>query len=636
MRNKRFGGIGIYVLILVLLYFGITSLNRASLERVPAIDITELSEKFQEGEITKVNIQGLDIFVEDSSGNNFQSTLSPMMYEDFYKTYISENVANNNMEVSVEKVRDNSLQRDIFTTVLMIGGFALIWFFLMQSMQGGGNKTMSFGKSKAKLHSDENRENITFDDVAGLHEEKEELEELVDFLKNPKKYNEVGARIPTGVLMVGPPGTGKTYLSKAVAGEAKVPFFSISGSDFVEMFVGVGASRVRDLFENAKKQAPAIIFIDEIDAVGRRRGAGLGGGHDEREQTLNQLLVEMDGFSKNEGIIIMAATNRADILDPALLRPGRFDRTVYVGAPDVRGREAILKVHSRKKPLDKEVDLGVIAKRTPGFTPADLENMINEAALLTARENRKLITMEDIHEATIKVQAGPAKKSKVVSERDRKITAVHESGHALVSRLIPNSDPVDMITIIPRGMAGGFTSYIPVDDNEFITKTYLENRIVSLLGGRVAEKLVLDEISTGASNDIERATKIARSMVETYGMSSTLGPVKYGDDDDNVFVGRDMGRGRDHSEEVASIIDKEVHEIIDRSFKKCEELIGNNLNILSEITDALLEKETITGKEFENIFQGKNYDGTERTPEDKIEDLSNLEDIKEDIQSDEI
>lgn len=636
MRNRRFGGIGIYLLVLVLIYVGITNLNRSALDRVPTIDFTEMVEKIQNDEIVKVDQEGQDVLIEDREGNQFAAILPAMVEDSFYTTHLEDKVENNQLVVTGHKVQDNGWQREIFTTVLMIAGFALIWFFLMQSMQGGNNKTMNFGKSKARLHSDENRVNITFDDVAGLHEEKEELEELVDFLKNPKKYNEVGARIPTGVLMVGPPGTGKTYLSKAVAGEAKVPFFTISGSDFVEMFVGVGASRVRDLFESAKKQAPAIIFIDEIDAVGRRRGAGLGGGHDEREQTLNQLLVEMDGFSKNEGIIIMAATNRADILDPALLRPGRFDRTVYVGAPDVRGREAILKVHSRKKPLDESVDLGVIAKRTPGFTPADLENMLNEAALLTARENRKKITDRDIHEATIKVQAGPAKKSKVVSERDRKITAVHEAGHAVVSRLMPNSDPVDLITIIPRGMAGGFTAYIPDDDDQFITKGYLENRLISLLGGRVAESLVLGEISTGASNDIERATSIARSMVQTYGMSETLGPIKYGDDDSNPFVGRDMGKQKDHSEEVSAKIDAEVHKIISGAYSECERLISENLDILSNVTDALLEKETITGKEFENIFQGKNYDGSERTVEEEKEDLENLEVIKEEIEEDKI
>jgi cell division protease FtsH len=627
--NRRFGGFGIYLLILVLIYFGITNLNRTTIDRAQDIDVTELIQKLESDEIKKIEQVGNSLYIEDKNDTKFKANISGMMSENFYEKYISDKVEAKEIAFNIQEIRDTSWQRDIVTTVLMIGGFALIWFFLMQSMQGGGNKTMSFGKSKAVLHNEDNRVDITFNDVAGLQEEKEELEEIVDFLRNPKKYTEVGARIPTGVLMVGPPGTGKTYLSKAVAGEAKVPFFSISGSDFVEMFVGVGASRVRDLFENAKKHAPAIIFIDEIDAVGRRRGAGLGGGHDEREQTLNQLLVEMDGFSKNEGIIIMAATNRADILDPALLRPGRFDRMIYVGVPDVRGREAILKVHTKKKPLSEDVNLNTIAKRTPGFTPADLENMVNEAALLTARDNRKLITMEDINEASIKVQAGPAKKSKIVSERDKRITAVHEAGHALVSRLMPDSDPVHMITIIPRGMAGGFTAYIPDDDDEFITKSYLENRIVSLLGGRVAEDLVLNEISTGASNDIERATKIARSMVETYGMSETLGTVKYGEDHENPFVGRDYGRSREYSEEVAAKIDQEVHNIIKNAYDQAESLINDNLDILARITDSLLERETLSGKEFENIFLGKNFDGSEIIMEKSEEKY--FEELEEEI-----
>lgn len=629
MGNRRFGGIGIYILILVLIYFGITNLNRSTLDKAQDIDVTELISKLDAGEIKSVEQSGASLYVEDGEGLRYRAIISSMMADSFYEKHLNEKVESGEITFSVQEIRDTSWQRDIVTTVLMIGGFALIWFFLMQSMQGGGNRTMSFGKSKAVLHNEDNKVDITFEDVAGLEEEKEELEEIVDFLRNPRKYTEVGARIPTGVLMVGPPGTGKTYLSKAVAGEARVPFFSISGSDFVEMFVGVGASRVRDLFENAKKHAPAIIFIDEIDAVGRRRGAGLGGGHDEREQTLNQLLVEMDGFSKNEGIIIMAATNRADILDPALLRPGRFDRMVYVGVPDVRGREAILKVHTRKKPLAEDVDLNTIAKRTPGFTPADLENMVNEAALLTARNNRKLITMGDINEASIKVQAGPAKKSKVVSERDRRITAVHEAGHALVSRLLPDSDPVHMITIIPRGMAGGFTAYIPEDDDEFITKSYLENKLISLLGGRVAEDLVLNEISTGASNDIERATKIARSMVETYGMSEALGTVKYGEDHENPFVGRDYGRSREYSEDIAAKIDLEVQGIIKSAYEKAEQLINDNLDILARITDALLERETLSGKEFENIFQGKNFDGTEIVVEQSEKEY--FEELEEEI-----
>ncbi|WP_054251851.1 ATP-dependent zinc metalloprotease FtsH [Neofamilia massiliensis] len=613
MGKRRFG-IGFYLLILILIYYGFTSLNNSALDKVSTVDHTEFIQLIEKNQVKEIDQQGSVVYFLTADGEAHKTIVEPDIMASFYDKYFDK-FESGDIKISFKEIKDNTWQRDIFTTVLMIGGFALIWFFFMQSMQGGGNKTMNFGKSTAKVYTEKKDENVTFKDVAGLHEEKEELEEIVDFLKNPKKYNDVGARIPTGVLMVGPPGTGKTYLSRAVAGEARVPFFTISGSDFVEMFVGVGASRVRDLFENAKKHAPAIIFIDEIDAVGRRRGAGLGGGHDEREQTLNQLLVEMDGFSKNEGIIIMAATNRADILDPALLRPGRFDRTVYVGVPDVRGREAILKVHTRNKPLADDVDLKKIAKRTPGFTPADLENMINEAALLTARENRNLITDKDIHEASIKVQAGPAKKSKIVSDKDKKITAVHEAGHALVSRLLPNYDPVDLITIIPRGRAGGFTAYIPKDDDEFITKTYLENELVTLLGGRVAESLVLNEISTGASNDIERATNIAKSMVQTFGMSDSLGTIKYGTDDDNVFVGRDMGKPRDHSEEVQAKIDSEVHRLIDEAYKKCENIISKNLNLLNNIADVLIERETITGAEFENIFAGKNFDGSEKTSE---------------------
>ncbi len=463
---------------------------------------------------------------------------------------------------------------------------------------------MSFGKSRAKMVKDDDpNKKVTFADVAGLDEEKEELSEIVDFLKNPAKFVKLGARIPKGVLLVGPPGTGKTYLSKSVSGEAGVPFFSISGSDFVEMFVGVGASRVRDLFDQAKKNAPCIIFIDEIDAVGRRRGAGLGGGNDEREQTLNQLLVEMDGFSGNEGIIIIAATNRPDILDPALLRPGRFDRQVHVGLPDVKAREEILKIHVRKKPLADDVDLGIVAKRTPGFTPADLENAMNEAALLTARKNETVITMETIEEAITKVIAGPEKRSKVISESEKRLTAYHEAGHAVVARLSSNKDPVHMITIIPRGGAGGFTMYLPEEDKSYRSKTEMEESIVRLLGGRVAEKLALNDISTGASNDLERATKIARAMVTTFGMSEELGPMTYGTSDDEVFLGRDFNKIRNYSEEVAAKIDREMRKIIDNAYNKTEKLLSENMEKLHRVAQALLDKETITGKEFEILFE---------------------------------
>lgn len=602
--NRNFRGIGIYILVLLVLWFAISNIP-SNTQRIPEIDSSELIKKIEAGEVKKIHQVDTELTVELKSGEKVVNYLPLSMFSSFYGDYLKEWVDAGEMIVSSEKPASAPWYSELLTTVLMVAGFGLIWFFLMQQMQGSNNKAMSFGKSRAKLHKDDNLVNITFKDVAGLEEEKEELEEIVDFLKSPKKYNDLGARIPTGVLMVGPPGTGKTYLSKAVAGEAGVPFFSISGSDFVEMFVGVGASRVRDLFETAKKQAPAIVFIDEIDAVGRRRGAGVGGGHDEREQTLNQLLVEMDGFSKNEGIIVMAATNRADILDPAILRPGRFDRTIYVGPPDVKGREAILKVHTRNKPLADDVDLKVIAKRTPGFTPADLENLVNEAALLSARFNQKRINMNNITEASLKVQMGPAKKSKVVTEADRRLTAVHEAGHAIVSKLTPDSDPVHMITIIPRGMAGGFTAYLPTEEHSFVTKSQLNNQIISLMGGRAAEEVVLNEISTGASNDIERATAIARAMVVSYGMSEELGTINYGEEEHQVFMGRDFGRNRGYSEEVAAKIDGVIHNIIDHGYSKAKDIINSNMDILNRVVDALLEKETLNAEEFEMIFRGE-------------------------------
>lgn len=479
----------------------------------------------------------------------------------------------------------------------------VFWFVFMQQSQGGGNRVMSFGKSRAKLHKEDERKRVTFDDVAGLDEEKEELQELVDFLRNPRKYIELGARIPKGILMVGPPGTGKTYLTKAVAGEAGVPFFSISGSDFVEMFVGVGASRVRDLFEQAKKNSPCIIFIDEIDAVGRRRGAGLGGGHDEREQTLNQLLVEMDGFGINEGIIIVAATNRPDILDPALLRPGRFDRQVVVGIPDIKGREAILKVHTKGKPLAEDVDLVVLARRTPGFTPADIENLMNEAALLTARKGEKKIRMLTVEEAITKVIAGVEKKSRVISEKERRLTAYHEAGHAVVAALTPDTDPVHQVTIIPRGRAGGFTMTLPKEDKYYVTKSEMEYQIVHLLAGRVAEKLVLDDISTGASNDLQRVSAIARAMVTRYGFSERLGAMALGSNDDEVFIGRDFTSRRNYSEEVAAEIDREMKRIVDHAFAHTEKLLSDNIHKLHIVAKALLKLETLDADLFDKLFK---------------------------------
>ncbi len=492
-----------------------------------------------------------------------------------------------------------TLFSSLLPMLLLIG----VWFFIMQQTQGGGSKVMSFGKSRAKLHNEE-KIKVTFADVAGAEEAKEELEEVVEFLKHPKKFNDLGARIPKGVLLFGPPGTGKTLLARAVAGEAGVPFFSISGSDFVEMFVGVGASRVRDLFEQAKKSAPCIVFIDEIDAVGRQRGAGLGGGHDEREQTLNQLLVEMDGFGVNEGIIIIAATNRPDILDPALLRPGRFDRHIVVDKPDVKGRQEILKVHTKGKPVEKEADLDVLARRTPGFTGADLSNLVNEAALLSARRNKKRIGMEELEESVERVVAGPERKSKVISERDKKLTAYHEAGHALIGMLMPNADPVHKVSIIPRGRAGGYTLMLPKEDRNYATRSELKDQLKTLLGGRVAEALVLEEISTGAQNDLERATELSRKMICEFGMSEVLGPITFGRrQDTQVFLGRDISRDRNYSEEVAYSIDKEVRRMIEEAYEKTEAMLREHMDKLHLIAAALIEKETLEAYELEQLMK---------------------------------
>ena len=517
---------------------------------------------------------------------------------------LDEKALTNDVKIDVGDLQRESMLSQVVPSLIMMIVMIIIFILLFNRMQGGGGKMNNFGKSKAKMSVD-GESNVTFDNVAGCDEEKGELEELVEFLKAPKKFTELGARIPKGVLLVGPPGTGKTLLAKAVAGEAGVPFFSISGSDFVEMFVGVGASRVRDLFEQAKKNAPSIVFIDEIDAVGRRRGAGLGGGHDEREQTLNQLLVEMDGFGINESVIIIAATNRADILDPALLRPGRFDRQVYVGRPDVKGREAILRVHAKGKPMASEVDLKVVAQTTAGFTGADLANLLNEAALLTARDGKKKIDMEEIQKALIKIGVGTEKKTRVISEKEKYITAYHEGGHAILFEVLSELDPVHSISIIPTGMEGGYTMPLPGEDRMYMTKMMMEQEIISLLGGRAAEELVIKDITTGASNDIERATSMARDMVTKYGMSELLGPIQFGGDNDEVFIGRDWGHARNYGEGVAATIDQEVNRIVTDAYREAKRLLQENMEMLHATAKLLVEKEKVTGDEFRSLFDQK-------------------------------
>ena len=517
---------------------------------------------------------------------------------------LDEKALTNDVKIDVGDLQRESMLSQVVPSLIMMIVMIIIFILLFNRMQGGGGKMNNFGKSKAKMSVD-GESNVTFDNVAGCDEEKGELEELVEFLKAPKKFTELGARIPKGVLLVGPPGTGKTLLAKAVAGEAGVPFFSISGSDFVEMFVGVGASRVRDLFEQAKKNAPSIVFIDEIDAVGRRRGAGLGGGHDEREQTLNQLLVEMDGFGINESVIIIAATNRADILDPALLRPGRFDRQVYVGRPDVKGREAILRVHAKGKPMASEVDLKVVAQTTAGFTGADLANLLNEAALLTARDGKKKIDLEEIQKALIHIGVGTEKKPRVISEKEKYITAYHEGGHAILFEVLSELDPVHSISIIPTGMAGGYTMPLPGEDRMYMTKMMMEQEIISLLGGRAAEELVIKDITTGASNDIERATSMARDMVTKYGMSELLGPIQFGGDNDEVFIGRDWGHARNYGEGVAATIDQEVNRIVTDAYREAKRLLQENMEMLHATAKLLVEKEKVTGDEFRSLFDQK-------------------------------
>jgi cell division protease FtsH len=599
--KKFVRGISFYLLIFIIIIMFINFVQSIEANK-DRLNYTSLVTMIENGKINKIKVSDMDdistVSGETVAGARFEGiVLTDFLTED----KVSDLVSQGKLIIEIEPKSQSSTWLSIIPTIGLIVLLVVFFFILTQQSQGGGNRVMSFGKSKAKLHTDDKRK-ITFADVAGADEEKEELGEIVDFLKAPRRFIELGARIPKGVLLVGPPGTGKTYLAKAVAGEAEVPFFSISGSDFVEMFVGVGASRVRDLFEQAKKSSPCIIFIDEIDAVGRQRGAGLGGGHDEREQTLNQLLVEMDGFSVNEGVIIIAATNRPDILDPALLRPGRFDRQIMIGIPDVKAREQILKIHAKNKPLAVGVELDILAKSTPGFTPADLENVMNESALLAARKNKKKIELHDIEEAVIRVIAGPEKKSKVVSEQDKKLTAYHEAGHAVIQKLLPNADPVHQISIIPRGRAGGYTISLPRQDKFYMSKSELEQEIVSLLGGRVAEKLVLNDISTGAKSDIERSTNIARKMITEYGMSDVFGPITFGTDHDEVFIGRDLARSRNYSEEVAALIDKEIRALIDKGYNHAEQLLKDNLSKLHAVAQALLEREKLDEKEFEEIF----------------------------------
>ncbi|MDU7110019.1 MAG: ATP-dependent zinc metalloprotease FtsH, partial [Clostridium perfringens] len=566
------------------------------------ISYTEFKEAYVENKIETMTIKEDKMSVDGvfKDGKRFTSYVSNKMLDNLLQE-------TQGVETVIKYTPPNNMGIWIsfLPTILIIGViFFGLFMFTQQAQNSGGNRgVMNFGKSKAKMANLDGKK-VTFKDVAGADEEKGELEEIVDFLKQPKRYIEMGARIPKGVLLVGPPGTGKTLLAKAIAGEAGVPFFSISGSDFVEMFVGVGASRVRDLFEQAKKNAPCIIFIDEIDAVGRQRGAGLGGGHDEREQTLNQLLVEMDGFGVNEGIIMIAATNRPDILDPALLRPGRFDRRILVGAPDVKGREEVLKVHTRNKHLSEDVDLKVLAKMTPGFSGADLENLTNEAALLAVRGGKSSIDMADIEEAITRVIAGPEKKSRVVSEYDRRITAVHESGHAVVSNVLEYADPVHEISIIQRGMAAGYTMNLPEEDRTHTSKKQLKDKMVELLGGRVAEKLVIGDISAGAKNDIDRASHIARSMVMEYGMSDVIGPISFGNSDGGeVFLGRDIGKSSNISEETSAKIDEEIKKLIDEAYNRAESILRENISKLNAVTDVLLQKEKIDGDEFREIFK---------------------------------
>lgn len=605
--NRFFKNVTFYLLIIIV---AIWMIDYYSASTVSKTDITysAFMKHVQQDEVKQVTIVDNVISGKLKDGKDF-STVAPS------DDSLIPTLRARDIEIKAELPPQPPWWTTILSSLLPMLLIVGIWFMLMQQSQGGGGRVMNFGKSRARRYDEDNIK-ITFKDVAGADEAKQELEEVVEFLKHPKKYNDLGAKIPKGVLLYGPPGTGKTLLAKAVAGEAGVPFFSISGSDFVEMFVGVGASRVRDLFEQAKKSAPCIVFIDEIDAVGRQRGAGLGGGHDEREQTLNQLLVEMDGFGANEGIIMIAATNRPDILDLALLRPGRFDRQIVVDRPDIKGRQEILKVHVKGKPISPEVELGVIARRTPGFTGADLSNLVNEAALMAARKNKNKIDMPEMEEAAERVIMGPERRSRVISDKEKRLTAYHEGGHTLVGMLLDNTDPVHKVTIIPRGRAGGYTLSLPKEDRYYATRSEMLDELKVLLGGRVAEALVLKEISSGASNDLQRATSLARQMICEYGMSPELGPMTFGHRQDQVFLGRDIGRDKDYSEEVAAKIDKEIRKFIDEAYQKTESLLNENMDKLHLIADALIERETLEGEEIDQLMKyGKILSKEENTSE---------------------
>ena len=610
-NQKKIRNLLLYIGIPVVVLFIIIFLFNNRTPQTAAYKYSDIIGYFQDQEVSSYTLNlgtgEMVIHLEDGKTVGYVLPSVDLFYMDVRDSInqYNEEHPDARMEQDIIRPVETSWFISLLPTLILFAGLIIFWVIMMRRLGSsmGGDKQMNFGKAKIKQMSDEKRK-TTFADVAGADEEKEELREIVEFLKNPNKYNSLGARIPKGVLLVGPPGTGKTLLARAVAGEAGVPFFSISGSDFVEMFVGVGASRVRDLFDKAKKNHPCIIFIDEIDAVGRQRGAGLGGGHDEREQTLNQLLVEMDGFGANEGVIMIAATNRPDILDPALMRPGRFDRQVMVGYPDIKGREEILRVHAKGKPLAPDVVLSTIAKSTAGFTGADLENLLNEAALLAARKNHRAITMEEIEEATIKVVVGTEKKSRVMSEKEKKLTAYHEAGHAIATYYCKTQDPVHQISIIPRGMAGGYTMHLPTEDRSYKSRDEMREELVVLLGGRVAEALVLDDISTGASNDIERATKIARAMVTKYGMSEKLGPITYGSDDSNPFLGKEMGHISNYSEQTASEIDEEIQSIISTAYQKTEKILTDHIDELHRLAGVLYEKEKIDGVEFQQVMDG--------------------------------